>query len=183
MRLDRLPRGYFILYYPNTRAFIVLGSTLSTRAAEHKGCINNWGVQVDWWLQSKKLCSAAPSVTLSGICYRNKSTAWLYQGSSWPSWRESILYYYYKNLLSELSFIGTIVWIYLEPSIASRFPGVATPLTTSNNLNIKIFNFCVWSCMMYRRGKKRIGWGNASICFFLFFIYFLFILCIRHQGP
>ena len=25
------------------------GSTLGTRAAEHKGC--NWGMQVDWWLQ------------------------------------------------------------------------------------------------------------------------------------
>ena len=25
------------------------GSTLGTRAAEHKGC--NWGMQIDWWLQ------------------------------------------------------------------------------------------------------------------------------------
>ena len=43
------------------------GSALGTRLAEHKGC--NWDVQVDWWLQPKKLCSA----TLSGICHRNKS--------------------------------------------------------------------------------------------------------------
>ena len=27
------------------------GSTLGTRAAEHKGC--NWGMQIDWWLQPR----------------------------------------------------------------------------------------------------------------------------------
>ena len=27
------------------------GSKLGTRAAEHKGC--NWGMQIDWWLQSR----------------------------------------------------------------------------------------------------------------------------------
>ena len=40
-----------------TRAFILpsplRGSTLGTRAAEHKGCTAcNWGMQIDWWLQS-----------------------------------------------------------------------------------------------------------------------------------
>ena len=30
------------------------GSTLGTRAAEHKGC--NWGMQVDWWLQPQLRC-------------------------------------------------------------------------------------------------------------------------------
>ena len=110
------------------------------------------------------LCSTASSVTSSGICHRNKSSQLHATG---PNRRLYPIYYWYKSLLIE-SFIGTIVWIYLEPSIASRFPGVATPLTTSNNLNIQIFNwifkFLLWSWMMYRRGKKRIGWGIASIC-------------------
>ena len=57
----------------------LLGSTLGTRAAEHKGC--NWGMQVDWWLQP---CAA-------GICHRNKvnSTAWLYRKAQ-P--KDSIIY-------------------------------------------------------------------------------------------
>ena len=34
-----------------TRAFILLGRTLGTKAAEHKGC--NWGMEIDWWLQPR----------------------------------------------------------------------------------------------------------------------------------
>ena len=39
------------------------GSTLGTRAAEHKGC--NWGMQIDWWLQPR----AVFSHTFSGIIW------------------------------------------------------------------------------------------------------------------
>ena len=47
------------------------GSTLGTRAAEHKGC--NWACKlIDGC--SLELCSASatPSVASSGICHRNK---------------------------------------------------------------------------------------------------------------
>ena len=39
------------------------GSTLGTRAAEHKGC--NWGMQIDWWLQPR----AVFNHTFSGIIW------------------------------------------------------------------------------------------------------------------
>ena len=39
------------------------GSTLGTRAAEHKGC--NWGMQIDWWLQPR----AVFGHTFSGIIW------------------------------------------------------------------------------------------------------------------
>ena len=39
------------------------GSTLGTRAAEHKGC--NWGMQIDWWLQLR----AVFGHTFSGIIW------------------------------------------------------------------------------------------------------------------
>ena len=39
------------------------GSTLGTRAAEHKGC--NWGIQIDWWLQPR----AVFGHTFSGIIW------------------------------------------------------------------------------------------------------------------
>ena len=41
----------------------LLGSTLGTRAAEHKIC--NWGVQIDWWLQPR----AVFGHTFSGIIW------------------------------------------------------------------------------------------------------------------
>ena len=45
------------------------GSTLGTRAAEHKGC--NWGMQmIDGC--SLALCSATLSVVSAGICHRNE---------------------------------------------------------------------------------------------------------------
>ena len=39
------------------------GSTLGTRAAEHKSC--NWGMQIDWWLQPR----AVFGHTFSGIIW------------------------------------------------------------------------------------------------------------------
>ena len=45
------------------------GSTLGTRAAEHKGC--NWACQlIDGC--SPALCSATVSVVSAGICHRNE---------------------------------------------------------------------------------------------------------------
>ena len=52
------------------------GSTLGTRAAEHKGC--NWGIQIDWWLQP----CAVFGHSFSGISWRRNevnSIAWLYR--------------------------------------------------------------------------------------------------------
>ena len=54
------------------------GSTLGTRAAEHKGC--NWACNLIEGC-SLALCSTTASVVSAGICHRNKvnSIAWLYR--------------------------------------------------------------------------------------------------------
>ena len=67
------------------------GSTLGTRAAEHKGC--NWGMQVDWWLQPCAVFGHSFSGIGWHICHRNKvnSIAWLYRRAQ-P--KNSILYIY-----------------------------------------------------------------------------------------
>ena len=49
-------------------------------------------MQVDWWLQPKKLCSATPSVASSGICHRNKKSTQLHDSTEGPV-EDSILYY------------------------------------------------------------------------------------------
>ena len=64
------------------------GSTLGTRAAEHKGC--NWGMQlIDGC--SFELFSATVSVVSAGICHINKvnSIAWLYRKAQ----PKDIIYY------------------------------------------------------------------------------------------
>ena len=50
--------------YPSLHPFL-WGSTLGTRATEHKGC--NWGMQIDWWLQPR----AVFGHTFSGIIWQN----------------------------------------------------------------------------------------------------------------
>ena len=48
------------------------GSTLGTRAAEHKGC--NWACKLTDGC-SLELCSATSSVASTGICHGNKVNA------------------------------------------------------------------------------------------------------------
>ena len=86
------------------------GSTLGTRAAEHKGC--NWACKlIDGC--SLALCSATGSVVSSGICHRNKvnSTAWLYRDG--PSHKiVSFTLHYITNLLHRTPPDKIISWVH-----------------------------------------------------------------------
>ena len=64
------------------------GSTLGTRAAEHKGC--NWGTQVDWWLQPCAVFSNSFSGVNWHICHKKSqfNCMTLSKGST----KDSILY-------------------------------------------------------------------------------------------
>ena len=82
------------------------GSTLSTRAAEHKN--GNWACKLtvnDWWLQPQKLCLATPS----GICHRNRNTIDWTAYSAWVKERSINVSYIYIHNYIYISTDG-LVW-------------------------------------------------------------------------
>ena len=114
------------------------GSTLGTRAAEHKGC-NGACKLIDGC--SLALCSATDSVVSAGICHRNKvsSIAWLYRRAQ-P--KDSILYitlHYSNGQTQKINFI----WKSNGPRIHEKF------------IYLGKFLF-VWACIAIFSSEMRL---------------------------